>query len=289
MRCAYPLLDSRGSVSRARTEPRPSGSGQTIKKSLVTPRAMKIPAVAHLTSLLLRHSATHPAMRVHPESAVGRRLQVHRFCVAEETAIGNLRLNMASHALRHGRKIRLAGHVRCVDALVARQTRNRRHVLVVRKVRQRNLARLLDRRRRLVTLQTYLGLRQIVVFDASALRHRSMAGGALQLQRQVCAMRKIGARRHGREGHQRYRLYEIRQILLPPSSVTSMLPSGISRIATGRPQTSRLSGPSIQPVTNCRISPAGLAFRYGVCWEVLIRLCLVTPAASISNSHSTRC
>ena len=48
----------------------------------------------------------------------------------------------------------------------------------------------------------------------------------------------------------RYDLYEIRQILLPPSSDTSSDPSGSCNKPTGRPQTSRFSGASMNPVKN---------------------------------------
>src|SRR5216683_6317098 len=58
-------------------------------------------------------------------------------------------------------------------------------------------------------------------------------------------------------------LYEIRQILLPPSSLTSRLPSGIWSADTGRPQTSGLSGESIQPVTKSRGGPLGLPLSNG--------------------------
>jgi len=67
-------------------------------------------------------------------------------------------------------------------------------------MRQRNLTRLLDRGRRIVTLDTDLGLRQIIVFHAGAFCHRSMAGGAFELQRQMRAMRKLRAPRRDGEG-----------------------------------------------------------------------------------------
>ena len=44
-----------------------------------------------------------------------------------------------------------------------------------------------------------------------------------------------------------YDLYEIRQILLPPSSDISSEPSGSWSNPTGRPQTSRFSGASMNP------------------------------------------
>src|SRR6185295_15581990 len=58
--------------------------------------------------------------------------------------------------------------------------------------------------------------------------------------------------------------YETRQIILLPSSDTSRLPSAICNNPTGRPQTSFLSSPSIQPVTKSSGSPAGLPFLNGI-------------------------
>ena len=164
----------------------------------MTARAVEISAVAHLAALFLRHVATHPAVRIHPPIAMSRRLQVHRSGVAEIAAIGNFSLPVTGHALRHEREIRLAGDVRSVDAFVARPAGNPRYMLVVREARQRDLARLLDRRRRIVTLHARFGPRQVVVFHARAPLHRSVAGGALQLQCQVLPMREISALCEGR-------------------------------------------------------------------------------------------
>src|SRR5262245_59125408 len=55
----------------------------------------------------------------------------------------------------------------------------------------------------------------------------------------------------------RYDLYEIRQILLPPSSDKSSDPSGSWSKPTGRPQTSCLSGASMNPVMNSFGPPCG--------------------------------
>ena len=55
-----------------------------------------------------------------------------------------------------------------------------------------------------------------------------------------------------------YDLYESRQILLPPSSDTSSDPSGSCSKPTGRPQTSRFSGASMNPVKNSFGPPCGL-------------------------------
>src|ERR1035437_108471 len=44
---------------------------------------------------------------------------------------------------------------------------------------------------------------------------------------------------------------------LLPSSEISRLPSGSCRMPTGRPHTSRRSGPSIQPVRTSRMAPEG--------------------------------
>ena len=91
----------------------------------MTPGAMEIPSMAHLTALFLHRCPPDPAMRVHPEVAMRGWLQVHRFGVTEIAAIAGIGLNVARHALRHRRKIRLAGHFRFVDPVVTRQTRNR--------------------------------------------------------------------------------------------------------------------------------------------------------------------
>jgi hypothetical protein len=114
--------------------------------------------------------------------------------VTEVAAIGNIHLVVTCHALRHGREIRFASDLRRADAFVTRQARNRSHVLVMREVRQSDLARLLDRGRRLVTLQTNFRLRQIIVFDTLALLERDMACGAFKLQCEMRAVRKIGGR-----------------------------------------------------------------------------------------------
>lgn len=159
--------------------------------------------MARLAASLFRSVAPDAAVRVYPKVAMRCRFQRHRFCVAEIAAIGNIHPIVTGDALRHRREIRFAGDFSSVDTFVARQAGNRRDVLVMREMRQSGFAGLLDRWRNIVTLQAHCGLRQIVVFDARAPRHGSMAGGAFQLQCEMRAVREIGAGRRGDHGKER--------------------------------------------------------------------------------------
>ena len=159
--------------------------------------------MAHLATLLRSGIATHPAMRVHPAFAVAGGLEVHRLRMTEVAAIGNIHLIVASHAQRHRRKIRFTRDLGRIDPLVTSEARNRSDMFIVRKMRQHSFARLLNRGRRIVALDTDLRLREIIVFHTRALRHRRMTRGALELQCQMRAMRKISARSGGRQRYQR--------------------------------------------------------------------------------------
>src|ERR1017187_8179057 len=94
---------------------------------------------------------------------------------------------------------------------------------------------------------------------------RGLAGGAVEFQREVQLMRKRRAEgrtprhtpRDQQDGEPFHPLYLKCQMRLLPSSETSRLPPGSCRMPTGRPQTSRCSGPSIQRVRTSRIGPDG--------------------------------
>ena len=100
------------------------------------------------------------------------------------------------------------------------------------------------------------------------LRGAPETGNALQLQVKMQLVREGTRRFLSRRGREQRRqdqrfsdnhpLEDIRQILLPPSSDTSRLPSGSCSSPTGRPHTSRFSGAIIHPVRKSRGSPLGL-------------------------------
>lgn len=107
---------------------------------------------------------------------------------------------------------------------------------------------------------------QEVIGGGCAAGRGAMTRDTRNLLREMDAMRKLRACRNGKKPQddgeppscKRQLPCVICQTLFPPSSLTSRLPSFITRMPVGRPQTSRLPGSILQPVRKSSGGPAGL-------------------------------